>query len=282
MNGPFNSYTTVHFAIMTTWNEFNTRLIIRRSWLTFPGNYSYSFIIGKAKDDKHKEGAQLLQTEMTTYGDLVTGDFIDSYYNLTRKAVVMLSLNNQADYLFKADTDTYVNVPHLLRYLNRKRSLPVQYAGRLVKSLLPDRDKAARWHVPSSAWPDDTKVFPPFAQGQGYLLKSSLAQCMLQTIHQDWPDSRLDFPLEDVFIGILAESCRVYPKHLVSFAQYMKQKKDRLVVPGPAQGQVKGGLVVGMGSEVAAPIPQHNYQLKEWIYAHRKTGSEILVHLLEY
>ena len=249
----FNSYTAVHIAIMVTWNGYKYRQSIRQSWLSFRGNYSYCFIVGTPQDE-HKHVLKKLEVEQRTYNDIIVGNFIDSYYNLTRKAITMLSMHHRADYLFKADTDTYVNIPQLLRYIESIRHKPeINYAGRVVKSLLPDRDVNARWYIPESAWPDDNTAFPDFAQGQGYILKSTLAQCMLQIVDKELSQASQNFPLEDVFIGILAKACDSTPKHLVSFAQYMNRKEsgDRSITH------------------------------REWVYAHRKTDSEILVKLLE-
>lgn len=260
-------YTSVHIAIMTGWNDYTSRQDIRKSWLTFRGNYSYTFIVGKSSANqplRRQKRMSQLDKEMKTHNDILIGDFTDSYYNLTRKAVTMLTLHNKADFIFKADVDTYVNIPHLLRYISVKKNTSVQYAGRIVKELLPNRDVHARWYMPLSSWPSD-KPFPDFAQGQGYLLHSTLAKCMQRVVEKDWPEGKLDFPLEDVFIGVLANRCGVIPNHLVSLAQYAKEKTSKR--SRNISDELSSGEVVAMN--------QH------WIYCHRKTESEILVKLLE-
>lgn len=267
-----NSHKLVHIAIMSTWNDQIIRNNIRTSWLKFEGNYSYTFIVGQPQHDStttsvinaNKKGLTQLNKEMKRYNDILMGNFIDSYYNLTRKAVTMLSLRNKADYLFKADTDTYVNIPHLLRYIKMKRDRIVEYAGRLVKTLYPDRDSKARWYMPYSSWPNNSS-YPEFAQGQGYLIKSSLANCMSKVVDDDWPDSRLDFPLEDVFVGILANKCKAKTHHLVTLAQYVKIHDEN--------------RNTNVESAWLANVPGDVY--KYWIFAHRLNEAQILTKLLE-
>lgn len=256
------SRAVVHIAIMATWNDFNNRYRIRNSWLQFSGNYSYSFIVGKPATDNERKMNDKLHHEILKYKDIITGDFVDSYYNLTRKAVVMLDQRGKAEYIFKADTDTYVNVPQLLQFLQAqtRRESPVKYAGRVASPMRPDRDEKGRWYMPRSSWPDDNKPFPPFAQGQGYLIESGLAECMMSRVRRNWTESALAFPLEDVFVGLLAESCGVVPRHLVSLAQVQKQKRSRV------------GGQEGVGTELSH---------KSWIFAHRKTETDILMKLLE-
>jgi hypothetical protein len=145
-----------------------------------------------------------------------------------------------------------------------KRDTIVEYAGRLVKTLYPDRDSKARWYMPYSSWPNNSS-YPEFAQGQGYLIKSSLANCMSKVVADDWPDSRLDFPLEDVFVGILANKCKAKTHHLVTLAQYVKIHDEN--------------RNTNVESAWLANVPGDVY--KYWIFAHRLNEAQILTKLLE-
>ena len=61
--------------------------------------------------------------EARTYGDVIQEDFVDSYMNLTLKSVMGLRWAHhhcpELDFFMKTDDDVFVNVPHLLGYLEQ-------------------------------------------------------------------------------------------------------------------------------------------------------------------
>ena len=55
-----------------------------------------------------------LEEESQEYGDLVQGDFLDNYYNLSYKAIMgnlcVAEFCNQAEFLVKTDDDMFVDM----------------------------------------------------------------------------------------------------------------------------------------------------------------------------
>ena len=84
-----SDYTDVHIGIISSWKDFSNRQKIRNSWLSFKGNYSYSFIVGKPVNEN--ESTLKLEDEIHYYNDIIIGDVLENYYNLTRKVIIMLS-----------------------------------------------------------------------------------------------------------------------------------------------------------------------------------------------
>ncbi|NXX47410.1 B3GT4 galactosyltransferase, partial [Tricholaema leucomelas] len=100
-------------------------------------------------------GQASLLSEWETHGDLLQGDFRDSYSNLTLKTLLLLRWAAahcpSAAFLLKADDDVFVNLPSLTSYLSTFPLPPPRlYLGRLHWWVRPDRDPRSRHHVPAA------------------------------------------------------------------------------------------------------------------------------------
>ena len=162
------------------------RLGFRQTWAQpdlfsqFPSRLA--FFLARFKDSGRVKQAEI-RDESEQYGDIIQADFMDSYKNLTYKA--MLSMKWISDYcqnvkyIFKSDDDVYVNMPLLLRRLttefsNRHRfimgliwtypSLHVQRPGKLCQ----------RWCTPYDVLPGMVH-YPTFAAGAFYIMSRDLA-----------------------------------------------------------------------------------------------------------
>ncbi|NXY66985.1 B3GT4 galactosyltransferase, partial [Callaeas wilsoni] len=101
------------------------------------------------------EGQRELLRESRQHGDVLQGDFGDTYANLTWKTLLLLrwarACCGGAPFLLKADDDTFVNVPavatHLAAWPSRPRRL---YLGRVHWRVAPNRDPRSRHHVPAA------------------------------------------------------------------------------------------------------------------------------------
>lgn len=83
---------------------------------------------------------------------MIIENFIDSYYNLTLKSIVLLKwvkLNCfTARYIMKVDDDVYLNVDNLFTLLKSEHSTPKNFLlGKLYTNEGPDRRKDSKWLV---------------------------------------------------------------------------------------------------------------------------------------
>ena len=72
---------------------------------------SYMFCTGSTLDENIQRS---LEVESQEYGDLVQGDFLDNYYNLSYKGIMgnlwVAEFCSQAEFLVKTDDDMFVDM----------------------------------------------------------------------------------------------------------------------------------------------------------------------------
>ncbi|NXS01802.1 B3GT4 galactosyltransferase, partial [Oxylabes madagascariensis] len=93
--------------------------------------------------------------ESRQHGDILLGDFADTYGNLSRKTLLLLrwarACCQRAPFLLKADDDVFVNVPAVATFLTARPGLPARlYLGRVHWGVAPNRDPRSRHHVPAA------------------------------------------------------------------------------------------------------------------------------------
>ena len=110
----------VLFAIKSIPTNVARRNALRQSWLkssNYDGfNVRRVFLFGQ-------DGANV-QSEIDAYGDVLVGDFVDSFHNLTFKDAMMLKwvqMECHARYIFKGDDDVFVSF--------RMSDISLQYDG---------------------------------------------------------------------------------------------------------------------------------------------------------
>lgn len=147
-----------------------SRRKIRESWAsprTFLDiNLKLVFILGKLSDGPQQ---YKIEAEYAAYSDIVQGDFIDTFKNLTYKAVTMLAWANahcpQVHYVAKADDDMFVDMYRVVFEL-----LPKLYPKTLAvacdvkRDLEIQRDPGSRWYVSEDILPGE-KFWPQFCSG---------------------------------------------------------------------------------------------------------------------
>ncbi|CAF2266709.1 unnamed protein product [Rotaria magnacalcarata] len=104
---------------------YQRRLLIRETWAArnvFP-EIRLVFMLGQTIDNKIM---QAVKFENDLYQDIVQEDFLDSYRNLTHKAMMTLkwisTYCSQASYISKTDDDMIVNTFTLLKHLKFRDS----------------------------------------------------------------------------------------------------------------------------------------------------------------
>ncbi|KAH9367871.1 hypothetical protein HPB48_021480 [Haemaphysalis longicornis] len=144
-----------------------------------------------------------VEEESIAHRDIIQGEFLDSYYNLTLKTIHLLKWASercpQTRYVVKTDDDIYVNVPNLIAYLRESASDSRFLAGKLVTGEKPARNPFIKFYVHPRLYPADE--FPDYLSGSGYVMSIDVAAALLRTAMR----MRLLY-FEDVFTtGLVAE-----------------------------------------------------------------------------
>ena len=125
--------------------------------------------------------------EAKQYGDVLVADFLDSYNNLTIKSTLMLKYlvedQIQANYVIKADDDTYINVDKLIEEFNAHLSNPPRFYCRVYFGSRPVRQAPndtldSKWVTPHWMYP--WPRFPPYCAGAFYAFDGLLANQLYQ------------------------------------------------------------------------------------------------------
>ncbi|OCU02839.1 beta-1,3-galactosyltransferase 5 [Xenopus laevis] len=196
------------------------RKIIRKTWGAQSEMAAYPwqavFLIGRTLDlelDWH------LHKEHVANSDLLMGNYLDTYRNLTLK--VMHGLKWAVDrchprYILKTDDDCFVNTDRLPTFLARtNRIRQGLYVGSTFsrEKRVVIRDPSSKWYVSKQNYDPDT--YPPYASGIGYILSLDVAHTVLATA-QTTPS----IPMEDAYVGILADRAGVKLLSSTRFAKH--------------------------------------------------------------
>ncbi|XP_022216476.2 beta-1,3-galactosyltransferase 5-like isoform X2 [Drosophila obscura] len=189
------------------------RMSIRQTWMHYASrrDVGMAFVLGRTTNATLNES---INQENYIYGDMIRGNFIDSYFNLTLKTISMLEWTDthcpRVKYILKTDDDMFINVPRLLDFIDGKKDTRTIY-GRLAKKWKPMRSNKLKNFVSHQQYRD--AVYPPFTTGPAYLLTGDI-------VHELYMHSlrTFYFQLEDVLItGILAESLNISRVHVDNF-----------------------------------------------------------------
>ncbi|XP_058127966.1 beta-1,3-galactosyltransferase 5-like [Anopheles ziemanni] len=215
-----NNGTDVTLLILVTSapTHREQRLAIRQSW----GHYgsrrdiSIGFIVGQTNEARVEDQ---LAAESYMYSDLIRGNFIDSYRNLTLKTISLLEWTKlhcpNASFLLKTDDDMFINVPKLLQFMESHNSQRRTIFGRLAKKWKPIRNKKSKYYVsPEQYYPP---VFPPFTTGPAYLITADIIGEMFEkSLSQTY------LKLEDVYTtGIVAQLLNI---HRVNVKEFLNRR----------------------------------------------------------
>ena len=213
--------------------HLNERQVVRQTWLSYLVNNSrslgpsnvrafkdptdaandlvihYWFVCGHYYDDESDiEGA--VKNESNVYGDILRLEYTESYILLVHKTLSSLRFASKMDvrFVLKIDDDVYLHFPRMIWWL-RTASLPEKlYGGYLLTKAKPIRKPLHKWHVSKQHY--NKTYFPPYCNGPFYFMSRAV---VLEVLEASFTEGS-SFPLEDVFIGILAQKVGVKPIQL--------------------------------------------------------------------
>lgn len=205
-------------------DNFERRQIVRETW----GNVTLYrktvvvrvFVMGQTQNTAHKH---LLKMESLHYNDIIQEDFLDTYRNLTYKAVGALkwvsTYCSHAKMILKTDDDAFVNMFVLLRHLQSRLEHGQYGQGTLACNAWYNSkvDRNGKWAV--SVAERKHPVWPTFCQGLAYIMSPDVVSA-LYSISFDVPYLWMD----DVYVtGFLA--MRLGIKHHQITRTFVREKE---------------------------------------------------------
>lgn len=177
-------------AIHSSPGNEQRRQNVRRTWgdvaLFEDGRTKMVFLTGVPDSSADQK---LLDEEHRKYGDIVQGDFVDHYRNLTLKGLLGLQWVRrycpQARYVIKADDDAFVNIFGLLKEIDAiaansqdERMVMCPLWKDNTMPILRDPAKCMKWCVKYSEFPG-RNYFPKYCAGLTYVLSTDMMADML-------------------------------------------------------------------------------------------------------
>ena len=202
-----NSGNTINLLIVVMSRPRNRtqRMAIRKTWGTIAHrkDVSVAFLMGHLE----KMPWNVLIREQELYQDLVIGNTIDSYINLTLKSISMLELVAMhcfdTNFVLKVDEDVFIQTHRLMKYLIAMNTTLRAFYGTMVLAAKPIRSSNMKYFVAFKHF--SFQRYPLYLSGDVYLLPSIIAEELyLESFNFYF------LPIEDVFVtGVLADHLNI-------------------------------------------------------------------------
>lgn len=184
--------------------DLGPRQVIRKTWgkegVVLDRTVRVLFLLGMPGGVGAERQQKELVMESLEHHDLLQSDFLDSYFNLTIKTMVMLewlsSRCPNASYAMKVDSDMFLNVDNLVRMLADPDTPSRDYiTGEVARYSPVIRDQASKWYLPTEAYPSPT--YPTYVRGFCYVFSLDLPKRILAA-SRHVPAVHI----EDVYVGM--------------------------------------------------------------------------------
>jgi len=209
-----SSKNSLLIIVKTATNRVKNRQAIRATW----GSPNFSLVEGVRTRVIFVMGDSSpscvdLQAESRDYGDLLVGNFQDSYRNNTLKFIISIGFAHEycdngktkLPYVFLVDDDYLVSVPNLVREAKRYGSHERLYTGWRFDSS-PFRFVLHKHRVSLSNYPFDR--YPPYVSAGAVLLTHQTVREFYHAIEH----VRV-YPYDDIYAGIIAYVLGIYARH---------------------------------------------------------------------
>ncbi|XP_026091245.1 beta-1,3-galactosyltransferase 2-like [Carassius auratus] len=170
------------------------------------------------------EAQQKLEEESRQHRDLVQSNFVDSYFNLTIKTMVIMdwlaTCCSQANFSMKVDSDMYINVENLMSLLLAPNTPRENYiTGYLMWDRPVVRRKNSKWYVPKELYPEPK--YPTYVLGMGYVFSNDLPPKIVEASEAIKP-----FNMEDAYVGACLKWLGINPSGPPNPSQFRTYIKD--------------------------------------------------------
>ena len=169
------------------------------------------FFLGRTGETEQAD----VDHEQQTYGDIVQGNFVDAYNNLTLKSAVMLEWLDtfcpEVRMILKTDDDMFINTDNLLTFVDVHSKDTNTLYGRLARRWKPNRSIKSKYYLSPESYAG--KYLPDFVTGPAYVMTGDL----VKPLYQNTLDARF-LTLEDVLVtGLVANKLNVKRIHAKEF-----------------------------------------------------------------
>lgn len=185
-----------------------TRLLRRNKW----GNATFfpytrmktMYLMASAESEQTQ---RILRRESDTFHDIIQLDFFDSYENLTLKTLAMLHWTKtfcpNAKWVFKSDTDVFVNSFAVAKYLRQTSSDFVCSVCRHCPVCRKGMDCLEKWWVSEADYANE--YYPPYCHGSAYMIRTDIAMKIYERANKTHP-----LVIEDAyFTGVLTHGMNI-------------------------------------------------------------------------
>ncbi|XP_051765034.1 beta-1,3-galactosyltransferase 2-like isoform X2 [Ctenopharyngodon idella] len=211
-------------------NEVAARNAIRSTWgneSTVQGKAVITlFLVALTGGSDSEKAQQQLEEESRQHRDLLQSNFVDSYFNLTIKTMVIMdwlaTRCPQANFSMKVDSDMYLNLENLMTLLLAPDTPRQNYITGVVMWDRPVvRDKNSKWYVSEELYPEPK--YPTYLLGMGYVFSNDLPEKIVEA-------SKVikAFNIEDAYVGACLKQLGIAPSsppNPSQFKIYMGQYK---------------------------------------------------------
>ncbi|XP_053399559.1 beta-1,3-galactosyltransferase 1-like [Mercenaria mercenaria] len=168
---------TVLVVVNTATDHFGRRQTIRKTWtnntyFSHLGTLRTLFLLGRTVDTSIQAD---IEKESKEYGDILQGDFMDTYLNLTHKGVMGLKWLNErcrnAKMILKVDDDFIVNIFIYFRKIGK--SLPSTHVYCLYGTDGVIRDKENKWYLSENHFKGE-KIYREHCKGKFVSMRNDI------------------------------------------------------------------------------------------------------------
>ncbi|XP_022081523.1 beta-1,3-galactosyltransferase 1-like [Acanthaster planci] len=214
------------------------RALIRKTWggvRKVDGRQTLTmFLLGKTVNSTLNDK---VANENRQHRDIIQGNFVDSYLNLTHKTMMgwrwASKFCSGAEYVASADDDVLLNVHTIVRRLVSK--IRNNYAeGFLQVGSKPYRGRS-KWHTSLDLYPEPT--YPPYFSGVCYVLSGDVAvKVYKESMHVRF------LQWDDVYVGMVLNKLNVTMVHEPRYLRYKESYRA-------SEAAIDNGLAVLVGDE---------------------------------
>ena len=207
-----------------------TRQTIRNTYGTVDDYQGLSvrviFLLGATANESSEYISPRIKQESDKYRDIIKGDFIDHYNNLTHKTVMGLHWFNkycrEAKFVLKIDDDTILNVYKAVSFLHdlglSNKGVYNFFYCNVVIYARPQRNESKKWYLNYTEYPYTFQ--PDYCSGPGYLFSNDVGKALYKA------STKVPFLfIEDVYVGFCAKLSGIpLSDHLFGF--YMDTSRE--------------------------------------------------------